>query len=202
MLKTSKKQYHPGRIGQMVHLISEKYGLDETEMRANLVANFPELKDKTHCANCGESMSIYTYSVSYLDVKLLCAMADIVNRRIDGGMNFTEANKIHLQTEIEDYNLISRQTITSKLGLIAKVIKGKTHDRKAGWVITSRGFEFLRGEKVPRMVNVFHNRIEERFDETISMAEVLGTINSITESSRLFNIAGVFIDHYQKPKLL
>lgn len=202
MIKTSKKQYHTGRIRQMVHFISEKYGLDESEIKANLVANFPELKDKTHCANCGESMSIYTYSVSYLDVKLLCLMADIVNRRIDGGMSFTEANKIHLQTEIEDYTIISRQTITSKLGLIAKVIKGNVHDRKAGWVITKRGFDFLRGEKVPRMVNVFHNRIEERFDETISMAEVLRTINSITESSRLFNIAGVFIDNYQKPRLL
>lgn len=201
MKKSSKKQYKSGKIGSIVHYISEKWGLDEKEVRANLVINFPELKDHTHCANCGESMAIYTYSVTYLDVKLLCAMANIVNRRMDSGMTFTEANKVHLQSEINDYTLISRQTITSKLGLIAKVIKDKVHDRKAGWVITKRGYDFLHGIPVPRMVNVFHNSIHEYFDQLITMKETLSSINT-REVSELNNIAGIFIDHFEKPRLL
>jgi hypothetical protein len=197
-----KQQYQSGKIGSIVHYISEKWGLDEKEIRANLSVNFPELKDHTHCANCGESMAIYTYSVTYLDVKLLCAMANIVNRRMNNGITFTEANKIHLQTEIDNYTLISRQTITSKLGLIAKVIKDKVHDRKAGWVITKRGYDFLHGVAVPKMVNVFHNSIQEHFNQLITMKETLSSINNKSEVSELNNIAGIFIDHFEKPRLL
>ena len=203
-----KKEYQSGRIGQLVRYMASKYSLDEKMVRADLAINFPELKDKTHCANCGESMAVYIYSVTYLDVRLLCAMADKVTEKIKRGYSFTSANKTHLQTEISDYNLISRQSIASKLGLIAKVMKKNdekelVHDRKAGWSITTRGYDFLRGEPIPRMIKVFHNRIQERFEDLITMNEILNTPeNKHNGSEKLYESAGIFVESYQHPQLL
>lgn len=172
-------QYKNGRIGEFASVICEKYKLDPKEVKAILVHNFPELKDKSHCANCGESMSVYSFSITNLDAMLLAQMGKIVFERIKAGIAFTEANKIHISAAIKGTNS-SRQTIASKLGLITKVKKEDgTHDREAGWLITRRGFEFLSGKPVPAKVNVFRNKITERFDE-------LTTIDKVTQHSADF----------------
>lgn len=191
--KRSKKQYRGGRIGQFVSVLCEKYNLDPQEVKAVLFSAFPELKDKTKCANCGESMAIYSFSITSLDAMLLAQMGKTVFERIKGGMSFTEANKIHLTTAIRGTNS-SRQTISSKLGLITKAKrKDGSHDREAGWVITKRGFEFLAGKPVPAKVNVFRNQIQERFEE-------MTTIHEVTKHSTDFisfkNVPYGELEHY------
>lgn len=208
-MKTKKSQeFHASKIKPLVQVVARMVQQNPDMANnmdylwANVVREIPELKDRSHCANCGESMAIYLYTVTYLDTRLLCAMADVITKRMNKGMDFTAANKIHLPTEIKNYTLISRQTITSKLGLIAKVMKDGKHDRKAGWSITRRGFDFLRGQPIPKMVKVFHNRIQEHFEDTVTMKELISTPGNHKESEDLSAIAGVFIDTYQKPRLL
>ena len=211
MKKQKKNEYSPGKIKPIIQvvarLVQNNPGMADNMdyLWANIVAAIPELKDRSHCANCGESMAVYIYSVTYIDTKLLCAMAEVITKRMSKGMSFTDANKIHLPTEIKTYTLISRQTISSKLGLIAKVMKkdatGQTvHDRHTGWSITRRGFDFLKGLPIPRQVKVFHNRIQEHFDETIVMKDTLHQATK-DEGNVFQSIAGVFVESYEKPTL-
>lgn len=207
MTTKNQTEYQAGKLRPIIQVVArlvQKNPEMADNMQflwANVQASMPELQDRSRCANCGESMAIYIYSVTYLDTKLLCAMAEIITKRMNNGASFTEANKVHLQSEIPNYSLVSRQTISSKLGLIAKVMKNGKHDRNKGWSITKRGFDFLKGKPVPRQVKVFHNTIQERFDETITMTATLTQANSIVEKRQMQDIAGVFIDSYEKPKL-
>lgn len=196
-----EKEYKKPHIATILDAIAEKFSLDPIVVKKFAVEAFPELLDKKHCANCGESMAIYTYSISVLDAQLLCEIAKVVTKKMQNGMSFTEANKVHLQTEIKNYTLASRQTIASKLGLVAKVRnKQQGHDRKAGWCITKRGYEFLAGKPVPKQVKVFHNEILGHFDEMVTMTELFSSGNHHSDDWQ--EIAGVFVEAYQKPRLL
>jgi hypothetical protein len=166
-------KYKSPKISAIIKSVCENNNLDFRKVLGELQRTFPELWVKERCANCNASMQMYNYKVDVASLMLLNSMAKIFRSKMVGGKNFTEANKIHLTSEIESYTLISHQTITSKLGLIAKVRKadGK-HDQKAGWLITRRGFDCLRGEKVPESVVVFRNKIEERSNSFVTMSEV------------------------------
>jgi len=212
MTKKSKEEFQASKFRPIVQIVArlvQKHPDMADNMDylwTNILQLIPELKDRTHCANCGESMAIYRYRVTYLDAKLLCAMAEVISRRMHKGMSFTDANKVHLQTEIKDFTLGARGNISSKLGLIAKVMKKNgdkdtTHDRKSWWSITRRGFNFLKGEAVPRTVKVFHNKIQEHFEETITIKQVYVNKGK-AETDSLEAIAGVFIDSYERPRLL
>jgi len=197
-------EYHATKIRPIIQLVANIVKKDPSiadnpnYLWACLVQSAPELKDRTRCANCGASMAIYTYSVTILDTRLLCALADIITKRMQRGMAFTDANKIHMPSELKSYNLISRQTISSKLGLIAKVMKKDKsgeliHDQKAGWSITRRGFDFLKGKPIPRTVKVFHNRIQERFEDQITIGQTYAMSNNRNEEKALSEIVGVFV---------
>lgn len=211
MRKKATQEYQASKVRPIVQIVArlvQKHPEMANNMDylwTNVVQLVPELRDRTKCANCGESMAIYRYAVTYLDAKLVLAMAKVITERMHKGMAFTEANKVHLQREIKDFTLAARGNIVSKHGLIAKVMKknknGKlSHDRAAGWAITRRGFQFLKGEPIPKMVKVFHNQIQEHFDETITIGEVLSG-QSRGEIENFKEIAGLFIDSYEKPRL-
>lgn len=178
--KQGKTQYHKAHIGKFVGALCEQYKLESAEVVAFLKHNFPELTDKTKCANCGASMAIYEHRIDTLDALLVFGMGKIVGARVKDGMNFTQANKVHLQTMLNKYYSVpSRSTQCAKLGLIAKVmVKNKSgkrvHDRKAGWAITDRGFAFLAGKPVPAKVHTFRNQITERFEEMITIDQIKG----------------------------
>lgn len=168
------EQFKKPRLGQFVKFICDEYSLHEDDVAAKLLAQFPELLNKEKCANCGASMAMYIYTLDILDALLLFGMGRIVSER-SKKMPFTEANQVHLQTQLNRYYSVpSRSTQCSKLGLIAKVKrKDGTHDQKAGWLITRRGFEFLAGKPVPKKVQSFRNEITERFEETTTLEEVM-----------------------------
>ena len=75
-----------------------------------------------------------------------------VRVRIDGGYDL--------------HSFADRLAKALAVGLVAKVLTpdGK-HDQKAGWLITARGWAFLRGEAIPKKVKVFRN-------DAISLAEI------------------------------
>lgn len=179
MKKKSTQQFQKGRIGQIVGLVCEKYKLDQREVRDFLLKSCPELKEKSRCANCNASMAIYEHRIDTLDALLLFGMGKIVGNKLKDGMNFTEANKVHLQASLNSYYSVpSRSTWCSKLGLITHATRKtkdgrRTRDQKAGWCITDRGFAFLAGKPVPAKVQTFRNRITERFTETTTIQQVV-----------------------------
>jgi hypothetical protein len=186
MSKKSKRIiYEAGEFYRLLDRIAKYYGDDPIHLRALVFKNYPQFKNKTRCPNCGSSMAIYWFSVDYLTASLLFEMGKLVRDKIKKrGISFREANKIHIVSEVAGYSLQSRNTQASKLGLIAKVLKktstGKTvHDTKAGWLITKRGYDFLRGERVPRKVSVFRNKIQEHTEDMITFSEAINTVRSL-----------------------
>lgn len=180
--KSKEENYHRPRIGQFLKAICEQYSLDEDQVLAFVSSSFPELHDKTTCANCGASMAQYVFTLDVLDALLLMGMGKIVRERAKT-MPFSEANKVHVQKELNQYySVASRTTQCSKLGLITKVLHPDgSHNQKAGWLITRRGFQFLAGKPVPRRVQTFRNKITERFDETTTFDQVLTDTSSNDE---------------------
>lgn len=162
------------KIQEIVAAISKRFGIMPDNAMAVLHEEFPELfEEQDTCLNCGASMMEYVYNLDCLDALLVYGMGQIVKHRLSKGMQFKEANQVHLQSELNTYySVSSRSTQCSKLGLITKVLhEDGSHNTKAGWLITARGFALLRGEAVPKKVRVFRNKIEDRFDELITIHE-------------------------------
>ena len=178
-------EYAKGKIGPMVSCLSKQYGFDPYEAAELLKREFPELNDKSKCANCKASMNMYVFHLDILNALLVYKMGKIIREKINRGIVFEEANRVHVQSEVSaSYAVKSRTTYCAKLGLIAKVKNGAgEHDRRRGWLITSRGWAFLRGEAVPEHVTVFRNEIEERTDELITMGDVFRLYAHNTEKN-------------------
>lgn len=159
---------------ELVEHICNTNNLDFEVVVADLQKHLPHFFQKRECGNCGGSMKIYTYTLDCLDALLLYGMGKVVRGRMAKGKTLNEANRIHLQTSLNTYYSVpSRSTQCAKLGLIAKVMSKKgTHDQKAGWLITKRGFQFLANQEVPKYVSVFQNKIVDHHTEqtTISQA--------------------------------
>lgn len=133
-------------------------------------------RKKESCPTCGHPLNEYKFNFSYLDALLLMAMGCRIRstKKDHPYAPFVAINKIHLPSLDIPSNVSKRMTITSKLGLIAKVkIDGK-QDRGM-WLITARGWAALRGESVPSHVSVFRGEITERTNETITILDALKT---------------------------
>lgn len=184
--KKNKKQFKTGRIGKFVGAICHQYNLEPEEVSLFLKRTFPELTHKERCANCNASMSLYEHSIDSIDALLLFGMGKIVGKKAKT-MPFTKANAVHVQSELNKYySVASRTSWCAKLGLVAKVKhKNGTHDQKAGWCITRRGFEFLAGKEVPKKVVTFRNEIVERFEDTTTFHEILHGMSGGKESEEL-----------------
>lgn len=167
--KEDKKEYQKPNVKVLIQGLSEKYGLNFEEVVEYMKLQYPEFFVKETCGNCGGSMVIYTYTLDCLDSLLVYGMAKIVRKRVSEGIPFTQANKIHVQKELNKYySVASRTTQCSKLGLITKSLnKDGTHNQAEGWCVTARGFKFIAGEPVVKMVTVFQNKIVKRHEETI-----------------------------------
>ena len=186
----NKQQYKKGNISSMVQVLASSFGFDFNHARAVLFSNFPQLDDHKHCANCGASMAQYIYRLDYHDACLVVEMGKIILGKIKGGKSLSEANQVHVTTEIRNYTAASRQTQCAKLGLIAKIPKrdkdGKivkkgdsyVHDRSKGWLITRRGFDFLAGKPVPKSVVVFRDEIQDQTEEMTNVNEAFLGVNN------------------------
>ena len=180
---TKKIEYHSGKLGAMVKYILSMVKKDPSlvdnfdRVRTNLYLAVPELSDKSKCANCGASMKEYTYFFDAWDANLLIAMARMVRDNIRSrNLTFTQANQIMVPELGVRHSVKCRTTKASKLGLVVELRSTATKRRVPGvWVITRRGWDALRGERVPSKVRVWRKLIEERFEETVTIAEVFAT---------------------------
>ncbi len=134
-----------------------------------------EKQKKEVCPTCGAIANSYTYRFDSASARLLLAMARKVREQCGKGIVFTEANTIHIQSIGQSYSVVSHQTITAKLGLIAKLKGDDGRHIKGYWVVTKRGWQALRGELVPAKVSTFRKEIVERFDEMTTLGNALVT---------------------------
>lgn len=174
--QTKEKIYSKPRMGEILKFVAEKYNILPEALAYEVLQKFPELENKERCANCNASMSVYQYTLDALDALLLLGMGKIVGQKAKEVTLLRDANRVYIQQSLNKYySVASRTTQCRYFGLIAKVLhKDGSHNKKAGWCITKRGFEFLAGKPVPRRVNVFRNKIVERFEEdTITIQEII-----------------------------
>lgn len=179
--KATKKEIQPGKIGSIIRftlniirsnpdlLLEENYEL----LKAHLRRNIPELSNREVCPNCDASMIGYTFVFDAYNAYLLMKMAEVVQSRLDAGLTFTEANKVHVPTLKTSHAIKCRTTQASKLGLIVQDRKESGHRIGGTWIITRRGWKALRGENVPKQVSVWRGKIEERCSDVTTIREAL-----------------------------
>lgn len=162
-------EYKKGKVGDLVHFICEAYKLEEKEVRANLIVNFPELTDKSLCANCKASMKIDLYEPDILDALLLLSMGRAVRENVRKGVPFTEANIVHVPTLPTTDAIRHRTTRCSYLNYI----KQPDHIRNSGnWLITQWGWALLRGDAVPKTVRYFRGELVDRGEGTVTLSQM------------------------------
>lgn len=138
--------------------------------------------DIAKCVNCNAGAAVYDFHIDYTDAMTMIKLGEQVRHRLDTGLSFTEANKIHISglQGILTSTQIDRKTQLKYLGLIAKYKEdGKQKDSL--WVITTWGYAFLRGETVFKTARVYRKEIVERLG-AIDLSEALATKSSLTET--------------------
>lgn len=158
--KNNNIVYKNPRLSDFVNAICKNYDLDYQNVKAFLLVNFPELKDKKVCANCGESMKAYWHSLTSGLVGDLIKAIEFVRTN--------NKNCFHLAKDLQLTK--SQYNNFQKLRFHALVAKDKDHKEAGYWLITKRGGQFLRGEvEVPRRVQTFRNSVIEHSDELVSI---------------------------------
>lgn len=178
MANMSKKQYNQGSFYKLWDYMVELHKTNPQAFNsadylfAHVQQKWAAFRDKTRCPNCKGSMLEYIYVFDFHNALLLKTMGKVVAQRLREGMEFQEANKVHVVSMDAPDHTRHRTTQAAKLGLIAKVKLDGVHDRRQGWLITKRGWEALRGIAVPSYVRVFQNEIIERSDVRITIGQV------------------------------
>jgi len=152
-------------------------------LRAMVARDWAELNNKKKCPNCDANMYEGVAQLDWHNAALLSSMGNVIKQRLREGMEFKEANAVHVVSANISDALRHRTSLTSKLGLIAKVRTEKgTHDTTRGWLITKRGWAALRGEEVPAEVITWRGKIYERTDKVSTIFIALTTPPKKTNS--------------------
>lgn len=163
------KDYRRPNLAQYVRFICEKHDLNYDYVKAQLTTAYPELRDKTTCANCGANMEIKIHRADIATALLLIKMAEQVRSNLQKGIPFTEANLVHTPTLPTTDAIRHRTTIASYLNFV----KQPDDKKKSGhWLITNWGWAALRGEQVKATATEFRGEIIERSEETITLGEM------------------------------
>lgn len=171
MAKEKSQQNNTGKLPKLwpylvkLHAEHPEAFRDPDLLKATVSQAWTALKDPTRCANCNASMAEYADILDINDALLLFSMAKIIRHRQTKGISFTDANKIRVSSEDIHHTQKCRTTKCSKLGLIAKA-------GNASWSITTRGWQALAGQPVPRVRVTFRGEILERPEELTTFAEV------------------------------
>lgn len=148
--------YKTPHISDILQAVCQSFKLDYGQVKAFALVNFPELKDKEICANCGESMKSYWHNITPGLVSGLIKAIEFVSRN--------NRNSFHLA---QDLNL-SKTTYNNFQKLRFHALVAHDKGKKGFWLITKRGGEFLRGETtIPKSVKTFRNRVVDHSDELV-----------------------------------
>lgn len=171
----SEQQYQASKIRPIVQIVAQlvkrnpALADDFNYLWTQVLVSIPDLGDKTKCGGCDRSMKVTVYEADVLDALLILAMAKQVREGIIKGLEFTEANKVHLPTLGTTQGILKRQTKCDYLCLI----KQQPQWRGSGyWALTHWAWKALRGEEIPRAAKYWEGNLLGRSEETITLSQM------------------------------
>lgn len=186
MSKKKEVKYYPGKLKPILQVVARviKNNPDAADNIDYLIAclhqSFPEITDRTKCANCGTSMKIVEYTADLHDALLILAMARKVRQNQEKGMTFTEANKVHMPTLDVSNTTIKRQTKCDYLGLV----KQPDALRNTGyWVLTNWAWKALKGQSIPKSAYYWQGQMQGRSEETTTLSQMFRTHIDLVEKA-------------------
>jgi hypothetical protein len=128
------------------------------------------------CQVCEAKILKYNRHLAKVMIFALVKIERGVHMKYAQSHDFTLANNINVSRLPEHIKLTHPErcvlTIMRHHGLVAKVKDDGKID--AGhWLITKKGWSFLRGEAIPEVVTTFRNRVIDHGEEMVTISDVL-----------------------------
>lgn len=182
---TRKTEYFGGRIRPLIESVARMVAKDPSlaespERLHGAISHFSRegnekakgYHDASECFNCGRSMKIQVYTAAVGHAMLLLAMARQVREEVRKGVEFTKANRVHIDRLPIATSIKKQQSQAGYLGLIHQVAEGK---HSGYWLITAWGWKALRGEPIPRAVKYWDKKLVERSVHMTTLGEMMRT---------------------------
>lgn len=118
-----------------------------------------------HCDRCLRVIKVYKYGISTM-------MADIMKKMAEATKQ-TGHRDIDMETLGLTHNERSQVSKMRQHGLIVQT-KEDGHKKARHWLVTSKGWQFLRGEDIPAKVVVFDNQVLGHEGSTANIRRILG----------------------------
>lgn len=182
MNKTNHTQTRKELIKTIVKVLDEGsvYLTDSSETAAKIVENIENVFNEK-CPFCEASLNKYERRLDRLTVGALIKIQQAVyykNRKLNGTghIAFKLINSVTVGMLPDDMKLTHSErcmlSILRHHGLIAKVKKdGKVVQGR--WLITRKGWSFLRGNPVPNSVTTFRNKVIAHSEDLVTIYEVM-----------------------------
>lgn len=122
-----------------------------------------------HCSRCSQTIKIYRYKINKVHATFLKAMAKKVS---ESGHNDVDISEIGLS-----YSTRSQVTKMRQHGLIARVKNDSGKQTASHWLITNKGWDFLKGKPIPQIVVVYNNQVLGHDGGLITFNEALGVFS-------------------------
>lgn len=173
-MKRKQHEYQASKIKPIVQIVARLVQKDPSladnqELLWNMTKiAVPELKDHSKCI-CGRSMKITLYEADLHDALLILAMGREVKKNMRAGMQFTEANKVHIPTLKATQATLKRQTKCDYLGLV----KQQPNWSGTGyWCLTRWAWQALRGEPIKKAAKYWEGQLLGRSIATTTLQEM------------------------------
>lgn len=162
----------------IANLIDSSYayiGVKPEETAQQILDLVNEPTEVGKCQICDANVTKYKSTINIVMTNALIKISRAVYIKAQTTA-FTEANDIYVSRIPKTIELTHAEKTNLNFvrlhGLIAKVTKdGKV--QRGRWLITKRGWAYLRGEAVPATLTHFRNRVISREDETITLLQVM-----------------------------
>lgn len=204
--RQSKTEYFGGKIRPLVEGVARlvakdpSLALPENYHRLHLmIENIGKTNNtaagyekKEECFNCGRSMRIQVYTASVGHALLLLAMAKAVREELNKGVEFTKANRVHIDRLPIATSIKKQQSQLGYLGLIHQVADGK---RSGYWLVTKWGWKALAGGQIPRAVKYWDKKLIARSQHMTTLREMMQTHNDKIKKQIALGKAVKMMDH-------
>lgn len=123
-------------------------------------------QEKITCPHCGANMKEWKHSLTRGLVDILMKFGNTVSR--------SGKNDVHIKEMGFTVNQFNNFQKLRYFGLVAKVRNDEDMHIQGHWLITRRGWLFLKGDiAVHKSIKTFRNSITERSEEKVKIYEVL-----------------------------
>ena len=150
--------------------------IEQQQVYGKILEAIQEPDEDGKCQVCEAKVLKYDRRLSRVLIFALVKIERGVHMKYSQSHNFTTANNINVGRLPGDLALNHSErcnlTILRHHGLLAKV-KVDGEIQSGHWLITKKGWSFLRGEAIPDTVTTFRNRVIDHSTTTETISDVL-----------------------------